>query len=207
MEMIAIYWGAFNPPTIWHRDVISKLLIQNKVSKIIFSPDWQRADKDYKITFSQRCEMLEIFFKELKNQWLNVEFDDYFLKRSWNTTTMQVEEYFSKKLWFQAYHIFWIDTINNMPNRLENRHRYIEERLKKIFILRKGFVLPEKIDMENYFMYDLDILEISSTTVREMIRNKWKVDHILTPEIHRYIKENNLYRNEKLCWKNSKEKL
>lgn len=196
MENIAIYWGAFNPPTIWHKDIIEKLLIQNKVSKIIFSPDWQRADKDYKTSMKQRYEMMKIFFEELKNKWLNIEFDDYFLKKqNWNTTTMQVEEYFSNKLWFNPYHIFWIDTINNMPNRVWNTNRYIEEKLKKIFILRKWFLLPEKIDMKNYFMYDLDILEISSTTIREMIKNKLKVNHILTPEIHRYIKENNLYCN------------
>lgn len=195
MESIAIYWGAFNPPTIWHKDIISKLLIQNKVSKIIFSPDWQRADKDYKITFSQRNEMLKIFFEELKNQWLNVEFSDYFLKKDWNTTTIQVEEYFSEKLWFKPAHIFWIDVINNMPNRIWNKDRYIEEKLKKIFILRKWFLLPEEIDMQNYFMYDLDILEISSTTVREMLKNKLQVRHILSPWVYDYIMKNELYQN------------
>jgi nicotinic acid mononucleotide adenylyltransferase len=47
--------------------------------------------------------------------------------------------------------------------------------------------------MENYSIVDLDILEISSTLVREMIRNKQKVHKILTPWVFHYITKNNLY--------------
>lgn len=193
MENIAIYWGAFNPPTIWHFEIIERLLTKKIVEKIIFSPDWQRKDKDYKISFEKRTRILEIFFEELKQRWLNVDFEEYFLKNPWNTTTMQVEQYFSNKLWFQPYHIFWIDTISNMPNRLWNTNKYIENKLKKIFIKRKWFLVPENIDMQNYTMLDLEILEISSTTVREMIKNKMKIEHILTPKVRDYIEENWLY--------------
>ena len=193
MENIAIYWGAFNPPTIWHKLVIEKLLTQNKVSKIIFSPDWTRKDKDYKISDENRIKMLQIFFAELKQRWLNVCFEDYFLKKSWNTTTMEVENYFTNKLWFFPYHIFGIDTISTMPNRVWNDEKYIENKLKKIFINRKWFLLPENIDMQNYQIFDLNILEISSTTVREMIKNKMRIDHILTPKVRNYIEENWLY--------------
>jgi len=193
MENIAIYWGAFNPPTIWHKLVIEKLLTQNKVSKIIFSPDWTRKDKDYKISDENRIKMLQIFFAELKQRWLNVDFEDYFLKKSWNTTTMEVENYFTNKLWFSPHHIFGIDTISTMPNRVWNDEKYIENKLKKIFINRKWFLLPENIDMQNYQIFDLNILEISSTTVREMIKNKMRVDHILTPKVRNYIEENWLY--------------
>lgn len=80
-----------------------------------------------------------------------------------------------------------------MPNRVWNTEKYIENKLKKIFINRKGFAIPKKLDMENYQIFDLNILEISSTTVREIIKNKMKVDHILTPKVRDYIEENWLY--------------
>lgn len=193
MKNIAIYWGAFNPPTIWHFEVIEKLLVSQKVEKIIFTPDWQRVDKDYKIQREKREKILQIFFEELREKWLNVEFEDYFLKSDWNTTTIEVEEYFSLKLWFSPFHIFWIDTISSMPNWVWNRDKYLENELKKIFINRKWFQIPEKIDMQNYQIYDLSILEISSTIVREMIKNKIKVDEILTPKVNQNIQENWLY--------------
>lgn len=193
MENIAIYWGAFNPPTIWHKLVIEKLLTQNEVSKIIFSPDWERRDKNYQINSTDRIKMLQIFFTELKQRWLNVDFEDYFLKNPWNTTTMEVEKYFSNKLWFNPHHIFGIDTIWSMPNWVWNTDRYIQDRLKKIFIKRRWFEVPTNLDMKNYEILDLGILEISSTTVREMIKNKMRVDHILTPNVEAYIKQNWLY--------------
>lgn len=193
MENIAIYWGAFNPPTIWHKLVIEKLLTQNEVSKIIFSPDWERRDKNYQINSTDRIKMLQIFFAELKQRWLNVDFEDYFLKNPWKTTTMEVENYFTNKLWFSPHHIFWIDTISNMPNWVWNTEKYIENKLKKIFIKRKGFEVPINLEMQNFKILDLEILEISSTTVREMIKNKMRVDHILTPKVRNYIEENWLY--------------
>lgn len=193
MENIAIYWGAFNPPTIWHFQVIKWVLEKGIVEKIIFSPDWTRKDKDYKIQNIDREKILELFFSELKQRWLNVDFEDYFLKNPWNTTTIEVENYFKDKLWFSPYHIFWIDTISSMPNRVWNDEKYIENKLKKIFINRKGFAIPKELDMENYQIFDLNILEISSTTVREMIKNKMRVDHILTPKVRDYIEENWLY--------------
>lgn len=193
MKNIAIYWGAFNPPTIWHFEVIKWVLTNKIVEKIIFAPDWQRVDKDYRIQREKREKILQIFFEELREKWLNVEFEDYFLKSDWNTTTMEVEEYFSLKLWFSPFHIFWIDTISSMPNWVWNRDKYLENELKKIFINRKWFQIPGKIDMQNYQIYDLSILEVSSTIVREMIKNKIKVDEILTPKVNQNIQENWLY--------------
>lgn len=193
MKNIAIYWGAFNPPTIWHFQVIQWVLTKGIVEKIIFSPDWTRKDKDYKIQDIDRERIIKIFFEELKQRWLNVDFDDYFLRNPWNTSTMQVEKYFSNKLWFSPHHIFGIDTISNMPNWVWNTDRYIQNRLKKIFIKRRWFEVPTNLGMKNYEMLDLGILKISSTTVREMIKNKMRVDHILTPNVEAYIKQNWLY--------------
>ncbi|NVP17836.1 hypothetical protein HUU51_03920 [Candidatus Gracilibacteria bacterium] len=193
MKNIAIYGGAFNPPTIGHFQVIKGVLEKGIVEKIIFSPDGTRKDKDYKIQNIDREKIIEIFFAELKQRGLNVDFEDYFLKNPGNTTTIEVENYFKDKLGFSPYHIFGIDTISSMPNRVGNTEKYIENKLKKIFINRKGFAIPKKLDMENYQIFDLNILEISSTTVREMIKNKMKVDHILTPKVRDYIEENGLY--------------
>jgi len=44
--------------------------------------------------------------------------------------------------------------------------------------------------MKNFKIVDLEILEISSTIVREMIKNKIRVDDILTPKVRQNIQEN-----------------
>lgn len=194
MEKIAIYWGAFNPPTIWHKELIVQTLTSWQVDRIIFSPDWRRKDKDFGISDSERIEMIKRFADELCTLWLNIDFHDYFLKREWNTSTLEVDRYYKEKLWESPYHIFWIDTVSSMPRRIWNENGYIEKHLKKIFIERKGFELPKNFDMQNYIILSLDIPEVSSTIVRELIKNKQKVTHILTPWVYEYAVKNGLYQ-------------
>jgi nicotinic acid mononucleotide adenylyltransferase len=47
--------------------------------------------------------------------------------------------------------------------------------------------------MSNFIVLDLDILEISSTTVREMVKMKMSVDHVLTPEVKEILQKEDLY--------------
>lgn len=194
MEKIAIYWGAFNPPTLWHKEVIIQTLSRQHVDKIIFAPDGKRKDKNFGISTKKRQEVIEIFAWEMEWSWFNVEFDDYFLKKDGNTATIEVDRYYQEKLGVVPYHIFGIDTITSMPTRIGNEHGYIQNGLRKIFVQRKWFQIPKNLNMQNYIILDLDILEISSTTVREMIKNKLKVDHILTPKVHEFISNEELYK-------------
>lgn len=195
MEKIAVYWGAFNPPTLWHQEVMVKMITKWYVDKIIFSPDGQRLDKNYWISHQERKDILEVFASEICQKWLNIEFEDYFLKTNVPTTTIDVEEYFRQKLGFQPHHIFGIDTISSMHNWTGNKEKYLEIKLKKIFLMRKWFLLPEDINMKNYEILDLDILEVSSTIVREMLKKKLQVQHILTPWVYEYLINNGLYKD------------
>ena len=65
MEKVAIYGWAFNPPTLWHQTVMTKMLSQKKVDKIIFTPDWDRLDKDYWVSKNLRIKMLENFYESI----------------------------------------------------------------------------------------------------------------------------------------------
>ena len=65
MEKVAIYGWAFNPPTLWHQTVMTKMLSQKKVDKIIFTPDGDRLDKDYWVSKNLRIKMLENFYESI----------------------------------------------------------------------------------------------------------------------------------------------
>ncbi len=201
MENIAIYWGAFNPPTIWHQKVIEWVLEQNqeKISKIVFSPDWSRADKNYKIDEKHRRKLLEIFYDILKSKWLNVCFEKYFLEqKNWNTTTLEVNKYFTEKFGFPPYHIFWTDVIPNMKNWYWNDNWYIEKQLKKLFLKRVGYENQKELkNMDNYIVLDIETPEVSSTMVRESIlKVSEEAEKLVHPEIFRYIKDNKLYKKQ-----------
>jgi nicotinate-nucleotide adenylyltransferase len=197
MKNIAIYWGSFNPPTLAHSMIVEQVLIKTDVEKIIISPSWIRGDKSFWVNENHRENLIDIFFEALKDKWLNIEFDDHFLKWKnwWHTTTIQEESYFKNKLWFSPLFIYWSDVVSQMPAWYWNEDKFIEKRLQKIFINRPWYSFePEKYFIDNFILLNIhNMLNISSSMAKEMIQNKQNITWILSPEIEKYIKENNLY--------------
>jgi len=138
-EKIAIYWWAFNPPTLWHLHVIKQVLNNSEIEKIIIVPDWIRLDKKYNISEEHRNNLINIFVKEAINLWYNIELENHFLnwENNSDTTTYQVDKYFTNKLWIQPYHIFWVDVSSWINTWSWNPDKYIQKKLKKIFVPRK----------------------------------------------------------------------
>jgi nicotinate (nicotinamide) nucleotide adenylyltransferase len=192
---IAIYWWAFNPPTLWHLHVIEQIFKNSDIEKIIIVPDWFRLDKNYKIKEENRNKLIKIFINELNILWYNIEIENYFLewKNNSDTTTYQVDKYFIKKLWKQPYHIFWTDISWEIEKWSWNPNKYIQKQLKKIFIPRKWYNF-NKSNLENYKLIEVDSKSsISSTKVKENINNKEKIDKLVIKKIENYINKNNLY--------------
>lgn len=197
MKKIALYAWAFNPPTLAHKKVITGVIDTGIVQEVIFAPTWPRSDKSYGIENHTRERILEIFHKEITDEWYPVTFSDYFLKdkNNGNTTTVGMDRYFrSLQEGTELYHIFWLDVIPQIPHWAENEDHIVENRLKKIFINRKWYPTPNPFTMQYSTFVDFDIEWISSTLAREMIRTKQDVLWILSPQVEQFIREHNLYR-------------
>ncbi|MCH8518368.1 hypothetical protein LAT59_01195 [Candidatus Gracilibacteria bacterium] len=195
---IAIYGGAFNPPTLAHAQVVEEVLKKQVASHIILSPSGAREDKNFGIPQTERRRLIEIFFEVLQRDGLNVSLDTYFFegKNTGITTTAGEEKYFREQLGVSAAFIFGSDVAPNMSWWSNNPDRFIEERLKKIFIQRPGFAFDfEANGFREYTLLDIpDMLDISSSLAREMLRNKQSVEGILFPELAEEIQKQKLYQ-------------
>ena len=195
---VAIYWGAFNPPTIGHKQIIEWVIGNKIVDKIIFTPDGERKDKDYGIENERRRDIIEIFYEELKTLlWDKIDISRHFLKEKESelTSTKSVNTHFTDKLWFSPYHIFWSDTVIGMDTWINNEDRYIQEVLAKIFITRKWYN-PNMSQIDNYHLVTIDeVWDVSSTMVRRMIKRKQEISNLLTSSVNEYIKENTITYN------------
>ncbi|MDC0506048.1 hypothetical protein OAN96_00460 [Candidatus Gracilibacteria bacterium] len=197
---IAIFGGAFDPPTTGHTYVLSQVLNKTDVDKIILSPDGYRNDKQYRISMQHKADIAKLYIQELETLGLNVTLDTHFLegKNNGPTTTMAVDQYFRDKYGNSIWHIFGSDVASEMSSWSGNTNQYLEKQLQKIFLARPGYPIEaNKYGLENYEYLDTQFLEnISSTIVRNMIKNKKNevVDIIGSDEILTYIQDNNLYR-------------
>lgn len=196
MVKTAIYWWAFNPPTLGHYHSIEQVFKNSKIDKIIIVPDWVRLDKEYKTSFKNRNELIKIFVEELNEKWFNIELDNHFFewKNNSDTTTYEVDKYFINKLGFEPYHIFWTDISEWIKDWSGNPDKYIQKRLKKIFVPRFGYVFND-YDLENYELLKIDYeSNISSTIVRNNIKENKKIDNLVNKNIEKYIIEHKLYK-------------
>lgn len=192
---IAIFWGAFNPPTNGHFHVIEKILKNTDIEKVIITPDGLRLDKNYWIEEKHRKKMIQIFINELIEKWFNIEIDNHFLenKNNWDTTTVKVDLYFKEKLWLSPWHIFWTDISNEIKNWTWNPNKYIEKELKKIFIKRPWYDF-NNLNFENFILINPEKkLDISSTIVRKNKNLNIPISNLVIKEIEEYIIKNNLY--------------
>ncbi|MFK7780124.1 MAG: adenylyltransferase/cytidyltransferase family protein [Candidatus Gracilibacteria bacterium] len=196
MSKIAIYGGAFNPPTLGHYHIIEQIFKNSSIEKIIIVPDGVRLDKEYFINKEDRFELINIFIKELNQKGYNIELNNHFFegKNDSDTTTYEVDKYFINKLGFEPYHVFGTDISGGIKNWSGNPNKYVEKKVKKIFVPRGGSIFND-YDLENYELLNTDSqTDISSTKVRNNIANNKNINKFVSIEIKEYIIERNLYK-------------
>lgn len=187
----AIYGWSFNPPTLAHAQVVKKVLATKKISQVIISPSGLRWDKDFGINENHRRNLIEIYVDSLKREWFNVEIDRYFMHglNGDETTTAQEEEYFREKLWNSPWFVFGTDVAPDMPTWKWNINKFIETKLKKLFLTRPWFDFDfEANNFKSYMLLDIpDMIDLSSTTVRTLINTKDEVSDILYPGVDNHL--------------------
>ena len=195
MNKIAIYAGAFNPPTIAHKWVITHVLEKTTIDKVVLCPSGPREDKDYWIAHNVREKFLRIFYEDLQSEWLPVDFSDFFFtnENHKNTTARSVDRYMKNIYGPDIYHIFWSDVIKNMENWSDNPNRFVQIRLKKIFANRAWYE-SDFSRIENYMQVNLpnELDGISSTLIREMLKNKQNIKDLTTPWVAKFLEQNNI---------------
>jgi len=157
----AVYGWSFNPPTLAHAQVVKKVLATKKISQVIISPSGLRWDKDFGM------------------HGLNGD----------ETTTAQEEAYFREKLWKSPWFVFGTDVAPDMPTWKWNINKFIETKLKKLFLTRPWFDFDfEAYNFQNYMLLDIpDMIDLSSTTVRTLIKTKDEVSDILYPGVDNHL--------------------
>lgn len=198
MKQTAVYCGAFNPPTIAHKNVIESVINVWLADRIIFCPTGPREDKTYGIKEEIREEIFEIFSKEIHTLWIPMEVSRYFYQdgSSVNTTTRWVDTYITQEYWVRPHHIFGYDVISKIADWSDNPWKYIEKKLKKIFISRPEYI-ADFSGLCNYQVIDLGErnINISSTLVRKILNKWWKISHLTTPNVGSFLEENSIIYN------------
>lgn len=173
MKKIGFFGGCFNPPTNVHIKIANNLIKQGNLDKVVFIPVNDYYKKQDLIEAKHRYNMLKL----ATMGYDNLEVDDIEIKEKRKLFAVDAFEVISNSNFAKDTEVFLImgsDNYHKMPNWKDY------DKIK---------------DKYNYIIIERDEKEISSTQIRDMIKNNdEKVLEYISTEVYAYIFQNELYK-------------
>lgn len=190
---IGVFGGSFNPPHKMHLNIGLELVNKQYVDKVIYVPTGSKYKyKNNLLPDKNRLEMLNILTKN--QEYLGV--NDYELKDE-VVYTCETLAYF-KKLYpnDQIYFICGADNLSYI-DKWKNGEEILNN-YKIIAMKRAGEDIEELLKkfedyQENIIVADVEQQDISSTDIREKLKNNENVLDVLDKDVYEYIRKNKLY--------------
>jgi len=196
MMRYGIFGGTFNPPHIAHSLLAEKVRLELKLDKIIFIPSAVpplKTEKDV-LDIEHRFAMTKIAFGNNPDYEVSdIETKDLTGKSYTVNTLVKLHEQY-KNIPVKFYLILGIDSIIGFP-KWKNPEKLFE--LAEIVILKRPGFSEKKIKPEylkKIKFIDSELMDISSTMIRELVKNNKSIKSLVLPGIEKYIKQNNLYK-------------
>lgn len=171
-EKIGFFGGCFNPLTNAHVNLIKDIIEKENLNKVYFVPMGNSYEKDELIDFSHRKNMLDLAIE--------------------NETKMGVLDFLGNI----KQKMYAIDTFKLIDEKFKNAERYFimgTDNYEKINTWKGSEILKNY----NYIVLDRNTpsntKEISSSTVRNRIKQNEKIDELVPEKVKTYIYKNKLY--------------
>lgn len=195
MKKIGVFGGSFDPIHIAHLIVAQKSYEQAKLDKVIFVPTGVPPHKvNLNATPEQRYEMVKLSIEDNRNFSLSrfeIDKKDY-------SYTIDLLNHFSKDD-INIYLIIGDDSFFNI-HKWKNYREIIKK--SNIIIYRRKYSNQEIISKAKE--YDIEviivkspIIDISSSFIREEIKNENSVKYMLDENVRNYILKKDIYIENK----------
>lgn len=181
---IGIFGGCFNPPHNMHKDIGLNLIRRKYLDRVIYVPTGDEYQKAELIPAKERYHMLKIM---TRNQ-PNLSVSDIEMKETL-TYTYHTLDYFQKK--YKEDEIYFICGSDNLDQITTwKNYQYILDHYKLLVVKRDCFQLNHSF--KNVIEVDMPMSNISSTMIREKLKNKQLLEN-MDYEVIEYIKQKELY--------------
>lgn len=186
---IGLYFGSFNPIHIGHLIIANHIVENTDIDKIWFvvSPHNPLKDSHSLLNEYDRLHLAELAIKDdPRFRASNVEF--HLPKPSYTVDTLT---YLKEKFPLERFSvIIGSDSLQNL-NRWKNYEQLISG-FSLVVYKRPGFEVTETYGADVSVM-EAPLLDISSSYIRQQIRNKKSVRYLLPPAVFTYVAENRYY--------------
>lgn len=193
-KKIGLFFGSFNPIHIGHLVIAEYMVEFTNLDKVWFviSPQNPLKPQHSLLAETQRLQMVRSAI-EFDNRFKasNIEFS--LPKPSYTINTLaHIKEKYPKQefaLIMGADNITTLHKWKNYEQLLDNYEIYVYPR-------KESFALPAYAKRESVHVTEAPVMEISSTFIRNAIKEKKDVRHMLPPQVAEYIKEMRFYQKQ-----------
>lgn len=177
-KIIGLFGSSFNPPHLGHLAVLKDLTSTEIFDEIWLVPVYSHAFAKQLAPYETRLKLVELLWTDLDRDKISISTIEKDLNQSPTYTYDVIQALKEKNPHYQFTIILGTDT----KNELQKWHRYqdLKKAAKFHFIPRQGFE-------------DSPYPEVSSTEIRESLKLGNNIDHLTTPKIAKYLKENKIY--------------
>ncbi len=208
--MIGLFGGSFDPVHIGHLRIAEDIREYFSLQRIIFIPAYHSPLKpESRATAEDRLYMLKISTKYNPN----FEVSEFEIKRKEKSYTIYTAKYFVQKLGYHPAFIVGTDAFFTLHKwkdskellkllnfivvgRKEFNTQQIKTYLQKNFPDTNFYTDKNKIEKSKtaVYFYGQRRIDISSTEIRQRIKNNQKITYLVLPEVEYYIIKKKLYR-------------
>ena len=198
-KVVAVFGGSFNPPINSHY-MLAKQIIEkcSNIEKLIFVPVSTKYQKSKLASDEHRYNMLKLICeKEYK-----LEVSDIELKQDKQLYTIETLDLIKEKYGpeFEIWFVLGTDNLKqidswNSPERLLNQYKILvlERENDRVEELIKDIQLLEKYKESLIKIEGIDKIFLSSTMIREKIKNGENIEEFIDKDVLKYIRDNKLY--------------
>lgn len=184
---IGIFGGSFDPPHLGHLILAEQARIAKNLDKIIFVPSGISPHKKEITLAKHRFIMTKIAIKG--NDFFEVS--DLEIKKQEISYTIDTIKYF-EKIYSQIYYIIGQDWLENIKTWKD------WQQILKIakFLVGQRQSAEREIDkeiLENIEFFPMPIIEISSTDIRQRVKNSSSIKYLVPTQVRKYIYKHHLY--------------
>ncbi len=191
MRSIGIFGGTFDPIHIGHLITAQAVREKRNLDKIIFIPTLISPHKTEIPTISpiHRLEMIKLSIKDIPYfDFSEIEIENQAISYTIDTLSSLRNKYDNIELIIGFDNILKFSTWKNPDDILK---------LSKLIVLRRKLSeLPEVQDKyyKSAIFVDTPAIEISSSEVRDRIKNNLPIKFLVPAKVERYIYKHNLYK-------------
>ena len=185
---VGFFGGCFNPPSNIHINLANNLIKEKIVDKVIFVPVGDYYNKPDLISSKHRYNMLKLACERFDNLLVEDIALNYNKKLYASDTFKLIYNKYNKEC--DIYFIMGSDNFEKMP--LWKDYEELIKNYKFIVIERPNHRITQKLNNTIYFENN-QTEDMSSTNIRNKIKNKEDITQYIDEKVLKYIKENDIY--------------